>query len=163
MRNVIRMLLQKRCYKLFSIIFSEYQVVDYVVIQVTRCMFAQIVTCMNYMQEFVYMSLHERYCYWYNDVNNCYHSNDVICFYLSLFSDLVKICDKLHGKCYSLLFGNHISIRYLLVSVTCIRYIYEKVINVRCFRNMDSLHFISVGRMRITIRYFICMWLIVIS
>ena len=57
------------CYKLFSIIISEYQVVDYVVIQVTRCMFAQIVTCMSYMHEFVCMSLHERYCYWYI----CYH------------------------------------------------------------------------------------------
>ena len=96
-------------------------------------------------------------------ISYCNHSNDVICFYLSLFSDLVTICDKLHGKRYSLLFVNHISIRYILLSDTCNMYIYEKVMNDRCFRNMDLLHFISVRRKRITIRYFNCMWLIVLS
>ena len=81
--NVIPILLQKCCFELFSNNISEYQVVDYVVIQVSRCMFAQIVTCMSYMQKFVPGK--------FVIISYCYHYKDVICFYLSLFSDRVTI------------------------------------------------------------------------
>ena len=94
-------MLSENCYRIFVMYYSvfissEYQVVDYVVVQVTRFMFIQLVTCISYMQNFITVIL--------VIITYCYHSKEV---YVVIYRcsvivlQFVTIGDMLHGKCYS--------------------------------------------------------------